>query len=255
MTKPNSSIKAGNAGTRIAVEGPGTRVWAYRIDAETYARLARNDNDDDPMELVKRGAKGDFLVCWGLDVSSAPPLTLAGVGDHPLPIVKTWEGYGPAEACADSGIDPGAPFIEYDAERRIYLGDDVDLRGVDHVVLECLPCGRIALSLDLPIPLQEVDREKLFLLARDMDSGTELCELAYRQDLLNGTEEDIVGVIYDGVSHFFRGDLGSPGRADYWLLSRSPDGWAVNHDVLLVRARQVGIQLVIRSRDGHGGQD
>lgn len=232
MTKPHSTSASKNSHVKITVTGSGTNIWAYAIANETYSRIAEDAQDEDPADVIMAEYQAGQLVCWGIDPSGNCTVTIE-IEDkkiHPR-IVRTYDGYSIAEALKSLGISKSAPFIEFNSDQREELGSVFDLSNLNHVYLDAVTWKNITLHLELPITARNFDQRKLTLLACDMDTETELAELSYQNDLLDGLEEDIIGVIYDGKKYFFESHSSNATHQERSMLSRTSDGWKINDQV------------------------
>lgn len=232
MSKSLPSNKIMNKIVSIRVSGSGTNVWAYALSDETYTRIAQDNEDENPVDIIMSEYLAGQLVCWGIDVDDASTVTLHSAGkSKELKIIKTHEDYSISEALKDRKIRSSEPFIEFNSDTKEQLGENFDLSNFNHVYIESIEWRDIKLELTLPVNSREFDRCKISLLACDMDSGTELSQLTYEQGLLAGVEEDIIGIAYEGKKYFFNSECNRSFTEDRYILSRTDDGWEINEAV------------------------
>jgi hypothetical protein len=234
MAKSIPTDKIKNNTVSIRVRGSGTNVWAYTINNDTYSRISQNSEkeEEDPVDIIMENYQAGQLVCWGIDVTDVSTVTLDLAGkSKELKIIKTYEGFSLSEALKDSNMRASSLFIECNKAKAEQLGENFDLSKFNHVFLELIECKYITLELTLPVDARDFDRRKLSLLVCKIDSVTELCRLTYNQGLLDGLEEDIIGVIYDGKKYFFDSECYRSFSQSRRVLSRTDDGWEIDEAV------------------------
>jgi len=216
----------------IKVTGYGTNVWAYAISNETYDRISQDSGDDDPVDFIMHEYKAGQLVCWGIDASGDCTVTLdvAGASEE-LKVISLYDGLSLSDELKARNLPTSTPCIGYNSEEPEQLGAVFDLSNFSHVFLDSISWKNIALQLTLPVLARQFDRSKLSLLVCSMDCETELSSLTYQNDLLDGLEEDIIGVIYDGQKYFFESECKRNSDQSRCIVSRTDDGWAINEEV------------------------
>jgi len=229
-TIPTDKIK--NNTVSIRVSGSGTNVWAYEISNETYARISKDTEDEDPVDIIMEEYQNGQLVCWGIDVMHVSTVTLDLAGKtKELKIIETYEGFSLSEALKDNEMRTSSLFIEYNKDTAEQLGENFDLSKFNHVFLDSISWKDISLELTLPVDVSDFDRRKLSLLVCATDSGTELCRLTYDKGLIEDIEEDIIGVIYDGKKYLFDSQCDRNFSQNRQILSRTDDGWEIDDAV------------------------
>lgn len=216
----------------IKVTGYGTNVWAYAISNETYDRICQDSGDDDPVDVIMSEYQAGQLVCWGIDASGDCTVTLdvAGASEE-LKVISLYDGQTLTDELEARNLPTSTPCIVYDSDEPEYLGDVFDLSDFSHVFLDSISWKDITLQLTLPVPSSKFDRNKLSLLVCNTDSGTELCKITYEKGLLDGLEEDIIGVVYDGKKYFFESECMRDFHQSRCIVSRTDDGWEINEEV------------------------
>ena len=230
---PTDKIKSNTVSIRV--RGSGTNVWAYTINNDTYSRISQNsekEEEEDPVDIIMENYQAGQLVCWGIDVTDVSTVTLDLAGkSKELKIIKTYEDFSLSETLKDSNMRASSLFIEFKEDTVEWLGDNFDLNNFNHVFLDSISWKDITLELTLPVNASDFDRRKLSLLVCKIDSVTELCRLTYNQGLLDGLEEDIIGVIYDGKKYFFDSECYRSFSQSRRVLSRTDDGWEIDEAV------------------------
>ncbi len=216
----------------IKVTGYGTNVWAYAISNETYDRICQDCGDDDPIDIIMSEYQAGQLVCWGIDASGDCIVTLdvAGTSEE-LKVISLYDGLSLSDELEARNLPNSTPCIGHDSDEPEYLGDVFDLSDFSHVFLDSIAWKNITLELSLPVRASDFDRHKLSLLVCSTDSGTELCKITYEKGLLDGLEEDIIGVIYDGKKYFFNSKCMRDFGQSRCIVSRTDDGWEINEEV------------------------
>jgi len=218
----------------IKVTGDGANVWAYAIDAETYARISEDCGDEDPVDVIMDEYQVGQLVCWGIDESSGCTVSMDVAGKSTLlKIVHTYDGYDIDEAVKDRNLSASTPIIEYNSDAAERLGAVFDLSDLSHVFVDSITWKDITLQLTLPVVARDFDQRKLSLLVCGMDSETELSALTYQTGLLNGLEADIIGVIYDGKKYFFQSECKRAFQQRRYIVGRTDDGWEIDEKVTI----------------------
>lgn len=227
----------GDSNVQITVTGSGTNVWVYAINDETYDKIKALDDSFDAKDVILDEYSAGQLICWGLDVSGNSNIKInIGGKEKELKIINTYDGYSLEETLKDKSVASSTAHIEFNTDEKEPLGADFDLSNINHIFLDAVTWKDMTLQMTLPVTAKNFDIKKLKLLACDLDSEFELAEATYQMDLLDGQEEDIIGVNYDGTKYFFAcSDSHRSIHQTRSLVSRSDDGWEINEDIDLSR--------------------
>jgi hypothetical protein len=218
----------------IRVSGGGTNVWAYAISADTYARIVNNSVDDETVDVIMGEYQAGQLVCWGIDASSDCSVTLDVAGNSTtLKIIGFCDEQSLSDVLKECNLPSSTPSFGYNSDEQERLGENFDLRKLNHVFLDAITWKDVTLELKLPVDACKFDQRKLSLLVCDMDVETELSELAYENGLLDGLEEDIIGVLYDGNKYFFESECVRSIHQRRCMVSRTDNGWEIDENIAL----------------------
>lgn len=218
---------------QVVATGNGSNVWAYAIDDETFAQLLELDEPFEMEDLILSKYKAGQLVCWGPDASNSCSIKINANGtEKELRIVTTDENWTLAEELTALNIGKAEPHIEFNRDNKRLLGETFDLTDLNHVFLHSITWKDLRLELELPITSAKFKFEKIKLLACELDSGFDLARLTYDNGLLDGQEEDVIGVEYDGTAYYFKSSEAYHSiHESRCIVSRSPKGWTINEDV------------------------
>jgi hypothetical protein len=223
---------------QVLATGFGSNVWAYAINDETYAQLLKLDEPFEMEDLILSEYKAGQLVCWGPDVSNSCSIKININGNEKeLSIIFTDEDCPLAEELAARKIGKSEPYIEFNRDNKRWLGETFNLNGLNHVFLHSITWKDMKLELELPINPAKFKYEKIKLLACELDSGFDLARITYDNGLLDGQEEDVIGVEYDGRAYYFESSEASHSiHESRCIVSRGIEGWRINDNINFSRS-------------------
>jgi hypothetical protein len=233
-----SAINSSKNLVQVVANGNGSNVWAYAIDDQTYAQLLELAEPFEMEDLILNKYKAGQLVCWGPDASNSCALKVNTNGiEQELRIVTTDENWTLTEELEALKIGKSEPYIEFNRDNKRWLGETFNLTGLNHVFLHSITWKDMKLELELPINPAKFKYEKIKLLACELDSGFDLARITYDNGLLDGQEEDVIGVEYGGRAYYFESSEASHSiHESRCIVSRGIDGWRINKNINFSRS-------------------
>lgn len=225
----------------IRITGSGPNTWVYAISDKTYKQLAKNDDEDDPIDIIKTDYVEGELVCWGLDVDRFSEFMVEIVQDGETNLINlkpvNLDGYETIEeACEWVDISPTDIVIPYNTADAKQLGDEFELGKCKHLVFETINFNKTILIARIPVT-EKFDEKALTLIIRYMDVESQLSSAFYDLQLSESMEQDIIGVSYKGTEYLFDCESYGGNKPEYWVINKEGSDWNHDHTVSLVRFR------------------
>ena len=223
----------------VRITGSGPNTWVYAISDKTYEQLAKNDDNDDPIEIIKSDYVEGSLVCWGLDIDQFTNFSLEiiinGKSQRLESKVVNIDGYvNLKEACESAGIGQEDIVLEYNSAKADLLGDTFKLGKSKHLIFETTTFTTTVLKATIP-SLNKFDEKDLTLLIRSMDVDTALSKAFYGLKISEGMEQDIIGIFYKSERYLFECSSSGGSNTEYLIANLNGKKWEFDHYVSLIR--------------------
>lgn len=241
---------------KVIVQGQGSSTWAYALSDTTYKRLAKNNNDEDPLEMIRSEFIGSELVTWGIHSDSYPCPDIKIEFENVVTKIEEIIISGEESEVIPQGNDifymrPDSKkssktkkknSIECNEKNRVELGDqmraELGKKKINAIAFESTFFSSIALSVEISVD-DGFKISELSLYDNDMDTETDLSRASYPLSIPatidDGQEHALLGIVYKNKKFPFENFSKGGSNIDYVLVCKDNDGdWALDHRVSLI---------------------